>query len=81
MEKFLFYSRIRNFILVDNRLLIFDCDERDKLFKIKLMMTDNIKRSIKHYWLEADPLDYVYDASANRDETVCALAIVANQRE
>ena len=45
------------------------------------MMTDNIKRSIKHYWLEADPLDYVYDASANRDETVCALAIVANQRE
>jgi hypothetical protein len=45
------------------------------------MIADEYKRKTKYFWLEADPIDYVYDASANKDETVCALAIVAGQRE
>lgn len=53
--------------------LAFPCTERGKLLPLYFMMNG--------YWYEMSVDDFVFDASANQDMTLCALSVVANQQD
>ena len=51
--------------------LAFDCEKTYDMVNLWFYMED--------YWFQMHYLDYVFDASPNGDQSVCALAVVSNR--
>ena len=60
---------------VNDGIFIFDCTERSSVPDMYFMFesVDN-----KYMWLSMSADDFIFDASASQDDTVCGISIIAN---